>query len=217
MGLKKFFKKWSWAEKWTYLVNPGLIAHSIIRESRSVPWLFVHMKLFERHTVALLALIASSAPCKSFTQERPFCISEGCPPECASLGGVGMEWRERKGSFFNLPGWHGQLWSRGEHCFCTKQWVIWGLPMGCREGWQGASDPPCLPALHFIQRRAVTLFICLHIRFPQKSSFEAGLLGLSSVSTSICQQAGSVNAPTNADSDNTLNKNQMERFSVAFQ
>ena len=51
------------------------------------------------------------------------------------------------------------------------------------------------PGFAFHQRKALTLFICLHIAFPHTSLFEAGLVSLSSVSTGVCQQAGSFMLP----------------------
>lgn len=101
----------------------------------------------------------------------------------------GEPWTGKRGrALFSPPRW-GQSalvtrWALFLHSTASHLWPPQGL-LGRR--WV-ASDPPCLLALYFIQRRAVTFFICLHTRFPRKSSFEAGLPGLSSVSTSACQQ-----------------------------
>lgn len=102
----------------------------------------------------------------------------------------GEPWTGKRGrALFSPPRW-GQSalvtsWALFLHSTASHLWPPRGL-LGRR--WV-ASDPPCLLALYFIQRKAVTFFICLHTRFPRKSSFEAGLPGLSSVSTSACQQA----------------------------
>lgn len=116
--------------------------------------------------------------------------------------GPGKAWGgERKGPFL-LPLRSAQSlgvmgWARFSH---SKR-VIWGLPMGCRGGWRAAADPRCLPALPpslaFHPEERNNTFICLHIGFPRKSLCEAGLTrSLSSASTSVGQQAGSVRAPT---------------------
>lgn len=118
-----------------------------------------------------------------------------------------MGWGERKGSFLNSV-----IWGHG----VSTVFALDGGSSGAFPQASGKADvwlqiPPCLSALHFVQRRVVTLFICLHIGFLHKSLFEAGPLWLSPVNSSVCQQAGSVHAPTNADPDNTPHKSQMER------
>lgn len=119
------------------------------------------------------------------------------PSECASLSGLSIWSGERGGRApFYLSDWLSPLGSWGEHCVCDIWKFIRGFPWA---GGKAGCISPRSPALNFIQRRAVTLFICLRIGFPHKSLFEVGFLWLSSVSTSVCQQAGSGLAPANTD------------------
>lgn len=124
------------------------------------------------------------------------------------FGRGSLEWQEKKGCLLTL---------RLAQSAVATGWALFlhytaGQRVASHVGKAGEwPQIPCLLALHFVQRKAVTCFICLPIRFPHKSLFEAGLLGLSLVSTSVCQQAGRVHAP------NTLNRNQMELLSVTFQ
>lgn len=98
-----------------------------------------------------------------------------------------MDWQERKGSLFASQ--------MGTVSSGHKLSTVPALNSKSSVASPGAVGkavssfrPPMSPGLVFHPEEG-SYIICLHTRFPRKSSFEAGLPGLSSVSTSACQQA----------------------------
>ena len=164
-------------------------------------WLSVHEVVWETHSfLGLLPQLSANPSFKSdpFVHQKVFDVPEYVTWVC--IFGRGNHGKRGR-ALFLPPRWGPSApvtrWALFLHSTAGHLWPPQGL-WGRR--WV-ASEPPCLLALYFIQRRAVTFFICLHTRFPRKSSFEAGLPGLSSLSSSACQQAVSARAPTDADSD----------------
>ena len=149
-------------------------------------WLSVHEVVWETHSsLGLLPQLSANPSFKSdpFVRQKVFDVPEYVTWVCIfGRGNHGKRGRAvfsppRWGQWAPVTRWALFLHSTAGHLWPPHLW-LWG------RRWV-ASEPPCLLALYFIQRRAVTFFICLHTRFPRKSSFEAGLPGLSSGSTSV--------------------------------
>lgn len=136
------------------------------------------MRLFERHTLPLGYFLSSLQILLSrvtLLYVKRFLTYLSTSPEYASLGGVTMAREE--GLSFHLPDGDSELQSQGEHCSCTQQRVICGLPIcGYGEGGEWLQSPhvswPCISSRGG-QLHSLSVYILgFHARAHLKQGFQ---------------------------------------------
>ena len=179
-----------------------------------MPWRSVHEVVWETHScLGLLPQLSANPSFKS----NPF-VHQKVSHLSMHLWEASLPWtgKREEGLFFTSQVGTVSSSQGVSIVLALSTGRLWP-PQGLWGRLWVASHPPCVLALYFIQRRAVAFFICLHTRFPRRSSFGAGLPGLSSASSSACQQAGRVHAPHWCWLWCTLSGNLTERSSVTLQ
>lgn len=145
------------------------------------------------------------------------CISEGCLPGGASLGGVSMEHERGRAPF--LPPWLAQSLVMGEPGSPPIQSFIWGPPVGGR----GTGEWPQIPCVSRLCVSSEESTYTLYLFTYCVSTYELvwSRASITKLSKHWCLSTSwQFHAPANADSD-TLNRNpvvwgadsQVSRFS----